>query len=79
MAENIKVIVRLKPLPEGSETCLHVEHSQKITVVHNKTCEPFQFDRVFQSTATQSNVFEEIRPFVVDAVNGFNTSIFAYG
>lgn len=79
MTENIKVIVRLKPLPEGSDTCLQIDNSQRISVVQNKYVEPFQFDRVFKSSATQSDVFEEIRPFVVDAVNGYNTSIFAYG
>ncbi|GMH52653.1 hypothetical protein TL16_g01279 [Triparma laevis f. inornata] len=39
----------------------------------------FQFDQVFSNTSTQEEVFEMCRPLVIDAANGFHTTIFAYG
>ena len=39
----------------------------------------FNFDRVFTQENTQSDVFEEIKPFVLTALDGMNTCIFAYG
>ncbi|GMH67804.1 hypothetical protein TrST_g13509 [Triparma strigata] len=39
----------------------------------------FTFDRVFSNTSTQEEVFDMCRPLVIDAVNGFHTTIFAYG
>ena len=155
MTENIKVLIRVKPLPEGSENCLQIE-GQRISVVpggiqandtlkntfQNTTLSrrevimtpqragnirprlsfsareldnehdlstarsdtapiklyakerqtprkkrtkstgdafSFQFDRVLTQNASQTEVFHEIQPFIIDAVKGFNTSIFAYG
>lgn len=39
----------------------------------------FQFDNIFTEEAQQEDIFGEIYPFVLDAIAGYNTCIFAYG
>ncbi|KDO24158.1 hypothetical protein SPRG_10585 [Saprolegnia parasitica CBS 223.65] len=40
---------------------------------------PFEFDQVFDWTASQEEMFAEVAALVQSAVDGYNVSIFAYG
>jgi Kinesin motor domain len=39
----------------------------------------FEYDRVFNSSSTQQEVFDAIQPMVVSVLDGYNICIFAYG
>ncbi len=39
----------------------------------------FEFDRVFDPSSTQKEVYAAVAPFVQSVVDGFSTSIIAYG
>ena len=39
----------------------------------------FDFDRVFDPSSTQSDVYRDVAPFVQSCVDGYNVCVFAYG
>ncbi len=39
----------------------------------------FEFDRVFTPASTQVEVYNEVHPLVISAMDGYNVCIFAYG
>ena len=56
------------------------ETSLKINSLSEKKAYDFNFDRIFQSNTTQSEMFETAAKDIIDSVlNGYNGTIFAYG
>ena len=38
-----------------------------------------QFDKAFEKDSTQAEVYEGVRPLITAALEGYNSTIFAYG
>ena len=39
----------------------------------------YSFDRIFPQNSTQEEIYDCVSDHVVETVNGYNTTIFAYG
>eukprot|EP00792_Barthelona_sp_PAP020_P007772 TRINITY_DN3162_c3_g1_i1.p1 TRINITY_DN3162_c3_g1~~TRINITY_DN3162_c3_g1_i1.p1 ORF type:complete len:793 (+),score=189.56 TRINITY_DN3162_c3_g1_i1:46-2424(+) len=88
---NIKVFCRIKPNPSGDYPFSIIREDQAIefelnTGINLRTNEDllqirkFNFDRVFDETAKQDEVFERLgRPFLNKFIQGYNCTVFAYG
>lgn len=44
-----------------------------------KDAKVFEYDQVFGSESSQEDVFKEIQPLIISALDGYRTCIFAYG
>eukprot|EP00501_MAST-03F_sp_TOSAG23-6_P001484 GSMAST32.ASY1.ANO1.1543.1 assembled CDS len=84
VAETIKVVARVRPLIERE--AITVSGSQFVRVAQRgkfnsnpKQIRCHQFDRVFSDTSSQAEVYASTRPFIKAALEGYNSTIFAYG
>ncbi|ORC80568.1 OSM3-like kinesin [Trypanosoma theileri] len=86
-AENIKVLVRCRPLNEkermqGYKSCVDVDLTEHTVAVHSLVGEPdrWTFDAVINNTFSQKDIFTQfIMPLVDSVLEGFNATVFAYG
>ncbi|KAG5640607.1 hypothetical protein DXG03_007947 [Asterophora parasitica] len=91
---NIRVFCRVRPvLPSDSDVEANMlfpdkrEHkeivlessSESATGQERKEVYNFGFDKVFEPSATQADVFEEISMLAQSCTDGYNVCIFAYG
>ncbi|CAN0187519.1 unnamed protein product, partial [Discosporangium mesarthrocarpum] len=68
-------------------SCIHSIEDQKLTIfephsrgsAEGRQAYDFSFDRVFGPDATQSDVFEMVKPLVDATVDGYTTTVFGYG
>lgn len=88
MRENIRVVVRFRPLNQRERSNLkgqdfHLQisnNSVKIGQGGIRDNHEFTFDNVFDQKSTQSEIFDGVAKNVVDWVTkGYNATIFAYG
>ena len=86
-AENIKVLVRCRPLnsrelENNYKSCVDLDLADA-TVQVNHVCgapDRWTFDAVVNNTMTQRDVFTQfIMPLVDSVLDGFNATVFAYG
>ena len=90
MAEQVQVIVRIRPLneKEKKQSTLPVVSASstknEVTVIRGSGARQmrhvFKFDGVFSGQSTQAEVFDRtLRPMIHDVLNGFESTVFAYG
>eukprot|EP00963_Diacronema_lutheri_P007211 scaffold631_cov318-Pavlova_lutheri.AAC.1 len=91
-ADNVRVYLRMRPLPhrdtkpsraemEEKKAVFHVARSLQAGYVnHQKERHEFAFDGVLGAEATQQDVFQCVaKPVVQRSLEGFNGTVFAYG
>uniref|UniRef100_J3MI12 Kinesin-like protein n=1 Tax=Oryza brachyantha TaxID=4533 RepID=J3MI12_ORYBR len=81
---NIRVFCRVRPLlPNESGAVAYPKSGENlgrgIDLTHNAQMYSFTFDKVFDQSASQENVFIEISQLVQSALDGYKVCIFAYG
>ncbi|XP_019933120.3 kinesin-like protein KIF17 [Aedes albopictus] len=88
MAENVKVVVRCRPMNkrEQSSGCKNITQIDNSTVNldnPNDSSAPqksFKFDSAYGYAATTENIYSEIcYPLIESVLEGYNATIFAYG
>lgn len=84
---NIRVFCRVRPPskrekehggPELAE-CVSFPNDGEIKVVNGRKEKTWSFDRVFQYSSSQSEVYSEVSELVTSVLDGYNVCIFAYG
>lgn len=85
-SNNIRVIVRFRPPNERekreavSGATFQLSDSTVTVADGKESMAPFAFDHVFGEHSTQYDIYEKAaRDTIVDVLNGFNGTIFAYG
>ncbi|KAG5481541.1 hypothetical protein LSCM1_05560 [Leishmania martiniquensis] len=86
-AENIKVLVRCRPLSEkekaaGHKSCVDLDMVQNTVAVKSIIGEPdrWTFDAVISNSFSQQDIFTQfIMPLTESVLSGFNATVFAYG
>ncbi|KAF0387782.1 kinesin-domain-containing protein [Gigaspora margarita] len=92
---NIRVFCRARPLLDSESQNIanfkfpkEIPFNRKISLMSTKTnylgekkeiFKEYQFDQVFDTFATQKDIFSEVAHIVQSVVDGYNGCIFAYG
>jgi len=75
---NIRVFCRVRPQLGDGDAALNFE-ANKLSVLCMKETHAFNFDRVFDPSSRQEDVFNEVDGLVQSALDGYKVCIFAYG
>ncbi|KAK3602941.1 hypothetical protein CHS0354_039359 [Potamilus streckersoni] len=76
---NIRVFCRARK-DDNATNCLKFPSDQDIVATHPQYGKKiFSFDKVFDPSATQEQIFEDTKPIVSSCVDGYNVCLMAYG
>ncbi|RCV27310.1 hypothetical protein SETIT_5G314600v2 [Setaria italica] len=85
---NIRVYCRVRPFLPGQDgkttTVDYIGENGEIFITNpfkqgKDGCRMFKFNKVFNTRASQAEVFSDIQPLIRSVLDGFNVCIFAYG
>ncbi|CAD8195399.1 unnamed protein product [Paramecium pentaurelia] len=78
----IKVSIRIRPLlkkEQGQETIIKTENKKFVVIEQSTQIFKQEFDRVFDDTSLQVEIYNNLNDCIKQAFNGFNGTILAYG
>ncbi|KAH8911419.1 kinesin-domain-containing protein [Coniochaeta sp. PMI_546] len=84
-SNTIKVVARFRPqnrveIESGGQPIVTFDGDDTCTIDSKEAQGSFTFDRVFDMSCKQSDIFDfSIKPTVDDILNGYNGTVFAYG
>ncbi|KAF2659859.1 kinesin-domain-containing protein [Lophiostoma macrostomum CBS 122681] len=84
-SNSIKVVARFRPqnkieIASGGEPIVEFKTEDTCSIQSDEASGGFTFDRVFDMSSRQADVFDfSIRNTVDDILNGYNGTVFAYG
>ncbi|TVU22533.1 hypothetical protein EJB05_32240 [Eragrostis curvula] len=80
---NIRVFCRVRPFHHEesyqSRSLFTLDESNVSLKVAETKIKQYTFDKVFNQSSTQGDVFAEVEPVIKSALDGYNVCIFAYG
>jgi len=88
---NIRVMCRMRPFLKHEQKRLSIDQiwnpvvktfeDVALTVYNDQNMweTEYEFTRVFGKEAVQENVYDEVSPMIVSALDGYNVCIIAYG
>lgn len=76
---NIRVFCRVKPVAHGVDQSMDIQDNGKIILTHGGESYNFGYDKVFDSSSSQVEIFDEVSGLVQSALDGYKVCIFAYG
>ena len=77
---NVRVFCRVRPTEnEPAVKCAPDGSSLNLTRADGKENAAFEFDRVFDPSSKQEEIFEEVSQLVQSALDGYKVCLFSYG
>ena len=62
-------------------TCVEIpdDETVNVEVKERNTTKTFNFDKIYNASATQGEIFSDTKKLIQSAIDGYNVCIFAYG